>query len=291
MDRGARQIDAAFLRGSHVFSLVGGRESRTYLARTRLIERGIFPLGPTQLHSGDIFGLFPASRSYPSENSLLVYPMLFGVRYFPGPAGLLPGGEALRRRTPQITSNASGVREYAPGDPLNRIHWLSTARRNRLIVKEFELDLWQRSGLSSMLSEQRTLRSRFRRTRPRSRISGARKPHTSCLHRPSSMPPAPPGRWRDTASSGRAPSAWSLRAIRCVCCRQTAMRGSSTKYWRPWQSSGRMEHAPARSHRSADALPSAGEYGRIDNPQRIARRSDVCRFPAQAGYAPGGSSH
>ena len=129
-----------FSRGSHVLSLVGGRESRTYLARTRLSERGIFPLGPTQLHSGDIFGLFPASRSYPSENSLLVYPMLFGVRYFPGPAGLLPGGEALRRRTPQITSNASGVREYAPGDPLNRIHWLSTARRNRLIVKEFELD-------------------------------------------------------------------------------------------------------------------------------------------------------
>jgi uncharacterized protein (DUF58 family) len=32
------------------------------------------------------------------------------------------------------------VREYAPGDPLNRIHWVSTARRNRLIVKEFELD-------------------------------------------------------------------------------------------------------------------------------------------------------
>jgi uncharacterized protein (DUF58 family) len=62
------------------------------------------------------------------------------VQSFPNPPGLLPGGEALRRRTPHITSNASGVREYAPGDPLNRIHWLSTARRNRLIVKEFELD-------------------------------------------------------------------------------------------------------------------------------------------------------
>jgi uncharacterized protein (DUF58 family) len=40
----------------------------------------------------------------------------------------------------QITSNAAGVREYQPGDPLNRIHWISTARRNRLMVKEFELD-------------------------------------------------------------------------------------------------------------------------------------------------------
>jgi uncharacterized protein (DUF58 family) len=46
----------------------------------------------------------------------------------------------LRRQTHQITPNAAGIREYIPGDPLNRIHWLSTVRRNRLIVKEFELD-------------------------------------------------------------------------------------------------------------------------------------------------------
>jgi uncharacterized protein (DUF58 family) len=39
-----------------------------------------------------------------------------------------------------VTPNASGVRDYSTGDPLNRIHWLSTARRGHLIVKEFELD-------------------------------------------------------------------------------------------------------------------------------------------------------
>jgi uncharacterized protein (DUF58 family) len=39
-----------------------------------------------------------------------------------------------------VTPNAAGVREYVPGDPLNRIHWRSTARRDELIVKEFELD-------------------------------------------------------------------------------------------------------------------------------------------------------
>ena len=126
--------------GSHVLTLIGGHESRTYLARTRLAERGVFPLGPTVLVSGDLFGIFPVSHNFPSQESLLVYPMLFDVRSFPNPPGLLPGGEALRRRTAQITSNAAGVREYGPGDPLNRIHWVSTARRNRLMVKEFELD-------------------------------------------------------------------------------------------------------------------------------------------------------
>ncbi|MBP1704077.1 MAG: uncharacterized protein H6Q38_3184 [Chloroflexi bacterium] len=126
--------------GSHVMTLIGGRESRSYLARTWLRERGVFPLGPTVLASGDLFGLFPTDRTVPYQESLLVYPLIVDVRSFPNPPGLLPGGEHLRRRTPQITSNASGVREYGPGDPLNRIHWLSTARRNRLMVKEFELD-------------------------------------------------------------------------------------------------------------------------------------------------------
>lgn len=127
-------------RGSQVLSMVGGRESRSYLVRTRLMKRGVFPLGDTLLSSGDLFGLFPVSRSYPAEESLLVYPMMVDVQAFPSPMGWLSGGEAVRRRTQQITANASGVREYEQGDPLNRIHWLSTARRNRFMVKEFELD-------------------------------------------------------------------------------------------------------------------------------------------------------
>lgn len=129
-----------YSRGSHVITMIGGGETHSYLARTRLTVRGVFSLGPTILAAGDLFGLFPVKRELPSEHTLLVYPMMVDVMSFPNPPGLLPGGESLRRRTPQITSNAAGVREYAPGDPLNRIHWVSTARRDRLIVKEFELD-------------------------------------------------------------------------------------------------------------------------------------------------------
>lgn len=127
-------------QGSRLFPLIEGRRGRTYLARTRLSRRGVYPLGPTILESGDPFGLFPVSRELPANDVLLVYPMLFEVEQFPSPAGILPGGEALRRRTHQVTPNAAEVRDYAPGDPLNRIHWVSTARRGRLISKEFELD-------------------------------------------------------------------------------------------------------------------------------------------------------
>ena len=127
-------------QGSRVLALLKGRERQSYPARTRLVQRGVFPLGPTILRSADPFGLFPVSRTVSATASLLVYPATLEVYAFPSPSGLLPGGEALRRRTHQVTTNAAGVREYVPGDPLNRIHWLSTARRDRLIVKEFELD-------------------------------------------------------------------------------------------------------------------------------------------------------
>jgi uncharacterized protein (DUF58 family) len=126
--------------GSRVLTMIMGKQSRSYLGRARLIQRGVFPLGPTMLATGDLFGLFPVEHEIPIHDSLLVYPMMVEVRGFPNPPGLLPGGEALRRRTHQVTPNAATIREYNTGDPLNRIHWLSTARRGRLMVKEFELD-------------------------------------------------------------------------------------------------------------------------------------------------------
>jgi len=135
--------DRSDLPGSQrarVFTMIGGRERRSFRARTRLVQRGVFSLGPTALYSSDPFGLFPVSCTQPSSASLLVYPMMVEVRAFPNPPGLLPGGDALRRRTHQMTPNAVGVREYVPGDSKNRIHWPSTARRERLMVKEFELD-------------------------------------------------------------------------------------------------------------------------------------------------------
>lgn len=127
-------------RGSRVLTMVKGGRRHFYSVRTYLVRRGVFGLGPTLLSSGDLFGLFRASRVFPPSTSVLVYPMMVEVHAFPNPPGLLPGGEALRRRTRQVTPNAAGVREYEPGDPLNRIHWPSTARKERLMAKEFELD-------------------------------------------------------------------------------------------------------------------------------------------------------
>ena len=65
--------------GSRLFPLVEPRRGRTYLSRARLLQRGVYPLGPTSLESGDPFGLFPVERVYPAGDSLLVYPLMVEI--------------------------------------------------------------------------------------------------------------------------------------------------------------------------------------------------------------------
>ncbi|HUS84435.1 MAG TPA: DUF58 domain-containing protein [Anaerolineales bacterium] len=123
-----------------VASGFGRGQTRRWMTRTLCTRRGRYRLGPMTLRSSDPFGIFPRTHEIPTAHHVVVLPMIVPLEGFPIPSGRLPGGEALRRRTHQITPNASGVRDYAPGDSFSRIHWRSTARLRKLIVKEFELD-------------------------------------------------------------------------------------------------------------------------------------------------------
>jgi uncharacterized protein (DUF58 family) len=126
--------------GSGVVAGLARGQEQSWLVRTVCTQRGRYQLGPTEVHGGDPFGLFPRRRVFPARQHVVVLPAIIPIRHFPIPTGRLPGGEALRLRTHQVTPNAAGVRDYAPGDSLNRIHWRSTARHDRLIAKEFEFD-------------------------------------------------------------------------------------------------------------------------------------------------------
>jgi uncharacterized protein (DUF58 family) len=126
--------------GSRVLTLLRGRQKRSYTARTWLTGRGGFLLGPTTITSGDPFGIFRVSKSFPATKTLVVLPMMVNVTEFLSPPGLLPGGKAIRRKSLDITPHASGVREYVPGDSVKRIHWPTSVRRDQLMVKEFEQD-------------------------------------------------------------------------------------------------------------------------------------------------------
>lgn len=109
-------------------------------------RRGVFTLGPWELRMGDPFGFFEILQLYLEETSLLIYPPVVHLPLLNLPKGAAEGQAQARFRAQQWTANAAGVRDFQPGDPQRRIHWPSTARRERLLVKEFDLevsgDLW-----------------------------------------------------------------------------------------------------------------------------------------------------
>lgn len=134
------QTDMPVKRGSKVVANIGPHQYRSYYSRTLLTQRGSFTLGPTAISSGDPFGLFSKQITFQAEKTLVVLPYIVNLQSFPSLPGRLPGGRALRRKSLEVTPYAAGVREYVPGDPLSRIHWRTTARKDKLMVKEFEQD-------------------------------------------------------------------------------------------------------------------------------------------------------
>jgi uncharacterized protein (DUF58 family) len=120
--------------------IIPPRRSRNWVVNTPLRRRGLFDWGPLRLTAVDPFGLFRRVREVGGQQQILVYPQVVDLPHFQAPPANLPGEGRFRKRTHYITPNASGIREYAPGDAFNRIHWRSTARTGELMVKTFELD-------------------------------------------------------------------------------------------------------------------------------------------------------
>ncbi len=135
--------DFSTLPGHRVSHVVPGMRPRgTYRWHVRTLPRvrGVFRLGPMRLVSSDPFGLFTFIRDLPHQMEVVVYPYVAPLREFPLRQGRFSGGQTVQQRAASITTTVAGVREYQPGDALNRIHWPTTARVGRLMSKEFELD-------------------------------------------------------------------------------------------------------------------------------------------------------
>lgn len=134
--------DQSTLPGHRVGAVVSlkGHTQKRWRVRTRCIHRGLYRLGPTTVVTGDPFGLFQSSRVFNDTAELLVFPPTVPLASFGLPSTELPGGNQTAGRSYHSTPNAAGIREYFPGDPMNRIHWSVSARAQKLMVKEFELD-------------------------------------------------------------------------------------------------------------------------------------------------------
>ncbi len=102
------------------------------------LKRGYYPLGPTVISSGDIFGLYSRSLKTAMEDHVIVYPKIFSVGRLPIPSQQPLGESRSEYRVFQDPTRPIGVRDYQHGDSLRHVHWKASARLQSLQVKVFE---------------------------------------------------------------------------------------------------------------------------------------------------------
>jgi uncharacterized protein (DUF58 family) len=137
-DRLALDEEGPETAGGRVFALrvgAGDTEMRSY--RLHLPRRGPVDFRGFVVSTRFPFGLFSKALVIEAPERALVYPAVEPVEL---PADF--GGA--RRSGAQVQgprgsgSDASGLREFAPGDSMRRIHWRSSVRTGVLLVREVE---------------------------------------------------------------------------------------------------------------------------------------------------------
>lgn len=102
-------------------------------------RRGLFTLGPTDLHTGDPFGVYRVSLHLPDSAVLMVMPPVVPLPAIEvAPGGRVGEGRRSRRGAIETTVTSDGVREHQPGEALTAVHWPTSARREALYVRQFE---------------------------------------------------------------------------------------------------------------------------------------------------------
>ncbi len=103
-----------------------------------LLTRGHFQLARVDLKSGDLFGVYRRERTDAAEHTLWVYPEVIPMERL-GLPQLRPQGE--RRggdRLFEDPTRLQTIRDYRPGDPLKRVDWKATARRQALQSRVYD---------------------------------------------------------------------------------------------------------------------------------------------------------
>lgn len=112
------------------------RATRTYTLLLR--SRGYYPVGPYDIESGDILGMFETEQRVENHEYITVFPELIPLKALRLPADDPFGDRRARRRRFEDPTQVMGVRDYYPEDDFRRVHWPATARTGTLQVKQYQ---------------------------------------------------------------------------------------------------------------------------------------------------------
>ncbi|MBO9578146.1 MAG: DUF58 domain-containing protein [Microbacteriaceae bacterium] len=122
----------------------GGRVLRYAIRGAR---RGRYELGPLRIRRRDPLGLARADAVVGGTGSLLVTPRVTPLDDSPLDEAAAGGTELVIMRRTAPSPDEVAVRDYERGDPIRRINWRASAKRDRLMVRQEE----QRSNPQSWL--------------------------------------------------------------------------------------------------------------------------------------------
>lgn len=101
-------------------------------------QRGVYPVGPGRIATGDLFGFIDLKGASNEARQLVVYPRVISLTR-PALTSTAPLGRMPSRRPIYADpARVNGVREYTPGDPIRLIDWRTSARTAQLQVKKHD---------------------------------------------------------------------------------------------------------------------------------------------------------
>ncbi len=122
---------------ARLLTLMPGQEEKM-LYQVALNRRGYHQVGPALIEAGDLFGFFRRYKTGAPHEYVIVFPFVQHLMEYDIAARRPMGPVKVSNRIFEDPTRIVGVREYAPGDPFNRIHWKTSARTGRLFSKVWE---------------------------------------------------------------------------------------------------------------------------------------------------------
>jgi uncharacterized protein (DUF58 family) len=112
------------------------------------LRRGRMHFTGVTVGCDETLGLARSLFTLPLAENLTVLPRRYRL-----PPISLPGGRRLQQGGVSLASSVGdseefiGLREYRPGDPLQRVHWKSFARTGQPVVREYQDEFFERHAL------------------------------------------------------------------------------------------------------------------------------------------------
>lgn len=123
---------------SKVFLFPYFRKNFTYTYQLDQLNRGEHLFNGFLITIGDPLGLMVKEIMVKTEGKIIVYPAFEELIYRPIQIQFDQGMAVTKERVQRDTTMATGVRDYQPGDRFSWINWKASAKRNDIMVKEFE---------------------------------------------------------------------------------------------------------------------------------------------------------